>query len=76
MISLDGPKKQVDGEPKTVIPQSVLCRENPPRLSTRLQICHVYIFGNKATDGTYGSISIFNIGFQGLALIQGPNLQP
>ena len=42
---------------------------------SRLQICPLYIFGNKAADGTYGYT--VNIGFQGFALIQGQiNLQP
>ena len=40
-----------------------------PNTNARLQICPLYIFGNKATDGTYGPIDL-NIGFQGLALIQ------
>ena len=39
---------------------------------TRLQICPLYIFGNKATDGTYGSKYWFPVfGFD-----SGPNLQP
>ena len=40
---------------------------------SRLQICPLYIFGNKATDGTYGSKYWCN---QGLALIQGQIYNP
>ena len=40
--------------------------------STRLQICPLYIFGNKATDGTYGS----KYWFPGFGFDSGPNLQP
>ena len=39
---------------------------------TRLQICPLYIFGNKATDGTYGS----KYWFPGFGLDSGTNLQP
>ena len=38
----------------------------------RLQICPLYIFGNKATDGTYGS----KYCFPGFGFDLGPNLQP
>ncbi len=38
----------------------------------RLQICPLYIFGNKATDGTYGS----KYWFPGFGFDSGPNLQP
>ena len=41
-------------------------------ISTRLQICPLYIFGNKATDGTYGS----KYCFPGFGFDLGPNLQP
>ena len=39
---------------------------------TRLQICLLYIFGNKATDGTYRS----KYWFPGFGFDSGPNLQP
>ena len=39
---------------------------------TRLQICPLYILGNKATDGTYGS----KYWFPGFGFDSGPNLQP
>ena len=39
---------------------------------SRLQICPLYIFGNKATDGTYG----FKYWFPGFGFDSGPNLQP
>ena len=39
---------------------------------TRLQICPLYIFGNKATDGPYGS----KYWFPGFGFDSGPNLQP
>ncbi len=40
--------------------------------TTRLQICPLYMFGNKATDGTYGS----KYCFPGFGFDSGPNLQP
>ena len=39
---------------------------------SRLQICPLYIFGNKATDGTCGS----KYWFPGFGFDSGPNLQP
>ena len=43
-----------------------------PVRKTRLQICPLFIFGNKATDGTYGS----KYWFPGFGFASGPNLQP
>ena len=39
---------------------------------SRLQTCPLYMFGNKATDGTYGS----KYWFPGFGFDSGPNLQP
>ena len=41
-------------------------------LQARLQICPLYIFGNKAADGTYRS----KYWFQGFGFHSGPNRQP
>ena len=44
-----------------------------PQTMARLQICPLYIFGNKAT----GMVPMdLNVGFQGLALIQGQIYNP
>ena len=44
---------------------------------SRLHICPVYMFGNKATSGYMvprpGDLNILNIGFQGFGLDSGPN---
>ena len=45
---------------------------------SRLQICPLYMFGNKATDGNYllWNPMDLNIGFKSLALIQGQIYNP